>query len=213
MIAITKKESESRAEALQEKFLAMLPIIVRCARVAFRNLAPESRQEAIQETTAIAWTGFRRLADRGKLDVCFPTILAMFCIRQVRAGRQVGSRLNGCDVMSRYAQRRNGFQLQRLDQIDAHDNEWKEILLEDRKVGPAEIAASRIDFASWLRLLPKQRRRIALVLAAGEPTKAAATKFGVSAARISQLRQRLMESWLRFQGEAGNVEQPQLAVA
>jgi hypothetical protein len=41
MIAFTKKETKSRDKDLQENFLAMLPIIVRCARVAFRNLAPK----------------------------------------------------------------------------------------------------------------------------------------------------------------------------
>ncbi|HEV2969515.1 MAG TPA: hypothetical protein VGY55_05945 [Pirellulales bacterium] len=213
MIAIEKTDTESRDGLLQEKFVAMLPSIVRCARVEFRNLSLESRQEAIQETIALAWVAIRRLADRGKLDVCFATVLATYSIRQVRSGRQAGSRLNSFDLLSRHAQRKHGFHVQRLVQIDDHDEEWKEVLLEDRKAGPAEIAATRLDFASWLRLLPRQRRRIALTLASGESTKAAATKFGVSAARISQLRLWLRESWLRFQGEFGVEEQPQLAVA
>ncbi|HEV2970675.1 MAG TPA: hypothetical protein VGY55_11960 [Pirellulales bacterium] len=213
MIAIAKTEAESRDEDLQEKFMAILPTIVRYSRVAFCNLSIESRQEAIQETIALAWTAFKRLADRGKLDVCFPTVLAGYSIRQVRAGRQAASRLNSHDVLSIYARRRRGFQVQRLDQIGLHDDEWKEVLLEDRKAGPAEIAASRLDFASWLRLLPKQRRKVALVLASGESTKTAATKFGVSAARISRLRLWLWESWLRFQGEVETKERSQLAVA
>jgi DNA-directed RNA polymerase specialized sigma24 family protein len=213
MIAIAQTKAEDRDEALQEKFMAMLPTIVRYARVAFRNLSLESRQEGIQETIALAWVALKRLADRGKLHVCFPTVLAGYSIKQVRAGRQAASRLNSCDVLSIYARRRRGFQVQRLDQIDLHDDEWKEVLLEDRKAGPAEIAASRIDVAAWLRLLPRRHRKIALTLATGESTKTAATKFGVSAARISQLRLWLRDNWLKFQGEVGMEEEPQLAVA
>ena len=42
---------------------------------------------------------------------------------------------------------------------------------------------------------------IAKLLAKGETTGAAARKFGLSAGRISQLRQELAESWVEFQGE------------
>jgi hypothetical protein len=44
-----------------------------------------------------------------------------------------------------------------------------------------------------LGLLPSQRREIALTLAGGETTSGAAKMFGLSAARISQLRQWLKE--------------------
>jgi hypothetical protein len=40
-----------------------------------------------------------------------------------------------------------------------------------------------------------------LVLASGETTKGAAEKFGLSPARISQLREWLKKSWETFQGE------------
>jgi hypothetical protein len=55
-----------------------------------------------------------------------------------------------------------------------------------------------------LRLLP--RRKIALTLASGETTSGAAKKRGVSAARISQVRLWLKQSWDAFQEQ-------QLAVA
>jgi hypothetical protein len=79
------------------------------------------------------------------------------------------------------------------------------------RAGPAEIAICRIDFANWLRLLPVRRRKVALTLARGESTSEAAKKFGVTAARISQLRLGLKESWERFQGEVE--ELPRLTVA
>jgi hypothetical protein len=50
-------------------------------------------------------------------------------------------------------------------------------------------------------------------MASGVTTGAAAKKFGVTAARISQLRQWLKRTWDEFQGEATTEEQPQLVVA
>ena len=62
------------------------------------------------------------------------------------------------------------------------------LLVEDRKAGPAETAAARMDLAAWFGTLTKRNRKIAKALALGEPTAAAAKKFGISPGRISQLR-------------------------
>ena len=78
----------------------------------------------------------------------------------------------------------------------------KESLLEDRRAGPAETAAARIDTAAWLGSLPVRNRRIAETLATGETTKATAKQHGVTPGRVSQLRRQLETSWLEFQGEA-----------
>jgi hypothetical protein len=108
--------------------------------------------------------------------------------------------LNSKDVSSRYAQQRKGFQVERLDQFDASDDEWKEVLIEDRKAGPAETAASRIDFAEWLATMSSARRKIAQCLATGTSTREAAQQFDVTPGRISQIRREFQESWLAFHG-------------
>jgi hypothetical protein len=79
--------------------------------------------------------------------------LARYAEAQVRQGRQVGAGFNIRDVSSRCAQRRKGLQVERLDQFDSDAGEWREILVEDQKAGPADIAASRIDFAAWLAMM------------------------------------------------------------
>ena len=66
----------------------------------------------------------------------------------------------------------------------------------------AGVAICHIDCAEWLRWLTARLRRIALALARGETTKGAAEQFGLSPARISQLREWLKKSWEAFQGEA-----------
>ena len=184
----------------QAGFLIMLPAIRQQLRYAFRDLKTEEREEAVAETTASAAIVYARLFQLGKTDVAYPSALARFAAAQYRAGRRVGNRLNVNEVMSRYAQRRRGFRVERLDKFDMEQG-WKEVFVEDRSCTPAELAASRIDFDEWLRGLSAKRRRIAATLAAGESTIGAARKFGLSPGRISQLRRELDEDWRAFHGE------------
>ena len=190
-----------RAQALHDRFLTMLPQIRAQARVAFGGKSPERREELIAEVFANCWVAFVRLMERGLGDVVYPTPLAQYAIRQVRSGRKVGGSLNVNDVSSGYAQKSKGFSMESLDQYSQRKKQWKESLVEDRRTGPAETAASRIDVGEWLRSLPKRSRVIAEALALGETTKKAARKHGVSAGRISQLRRELKGNWEAFQGE------------
>ena len=84
---------------------------------------------------------------------------------------------------------------------DRDEEEWKEVVVEDKHAGPAEVAATRIDFAAWLGILPTRLRRIAKVLATSESTKQVAKQFQISPGRVSQIRRELMECWDQFQGE------------
>jgi len=182
-------------------FLAMLPKILSYAKIAFRHLDPEARQEAVQNVVTNSCAAVAALARRGKLDLCYPTILALYGIRRTRDHRVTGGRLNITDVMSRYCQDRKGVVVERLDQFDKDEHTWSEVLVEDRRAGPADIAACRLDFAAWLRLLPRRLRKIATLLATGESSTAAAEKFKVSVGRISQIRKELKRRWEIFQGE------------
>jgi hypothetical protein len=209
---IQPHESKRPHPAWHAKFIKMLPSIRRTAQIAFRKVCPELRQELIQEVIANCLVAYARLAKLGKEDLAFPTPLARFAVAQARVGRRVGSSLKIRDVLSGYAQHHKGFQVERLDHFDDDENCWQEIVVEDKRATPAEIAACRIDFAEWIRRLPNRQRKIAMTLATGETTQAAAKKYAVSPARISQIRQLLKESWERFQGE-GKAAEPQLAVA
>jgi hypothetical protein len=104
-------------------------------------------------------------------------------------------------VLSEHGLNFKRYRVSRLGHLDRTDNGWQEIVVEDRRAGPAETAACRIDFEAWLKSLPRRQRKIALRLAQGESTSGAAKLFGVTAARISQLRVWLRESWERFQGQ------------
>jgi hypothetical protein len=214
MIAqIKRQKSKTKSHAWHARFLAMLPSIRRRAHITFRAAHSELREELVQEVVASSFAAYARLVELGKEEQAFPCSLARFAIGQVRAGRQLGNPLRNREVMSEYAQRHKGFQVERLEYFDEDENCWQEIVVEDKRATPADIAACRIDFANWLRLLPTLRRKIALALASGETTSATATKFGVTPARISQLRQWLRKSWEAFQDGSIDEKRPQLAVA
>ncbi|MFH1921542.1 MAG: hypothetical protein ABIP48_16885, partial [Planctomycetota bacterium] len=106
MIAPMKSRPRSpNLPAWHRTFLAMLPAIRRHARIAFAYLDPEARAEAVQEVVANAMMAFIRLVESGKTDLAYATPLAMYGVRQFRAGRQVGGKLNVRDISSRHCQR------------------------------------------------------------------------------------------------------------
>lgn len=126
--------------------------------------------------------------------------LARFAIRQVCAGRMVGTSLNVRDPLSAYAQRCRAITVERLEYRDNDTNEWLPVFVDDHRVSVADQAALRIDIPAWLQGFARRLQAIACDLARGFSTSEVAAKFGVSAGRISQLRREFYQSWLTFQG-------------
>ena len=185
------------------EFLSLLPTIRRHARICFRRLGAEAREEAIQAALAHAWVGFKRLAERDRLQAAFATPLTRYAVARVWAGRHVGARLNANDVTSIALRRRRWICIERLAEFHEEDASWREILVEDRRASPADVAATRIDFQAWLIGLPGHLRLMAETLATGEATAVAASRFGVTPGRVSQVRRELQRAWRRFQGDVG----------
>jgi hypothetical protein len=214
VIAVNEPQSSrSTSPTNHAAFLALLPAIRRSAQIAFRKVPLELRHDLIAEVIANCFVAYVRLVELGQTDRASASPLARFAIAQIRVGRRVGSRLRVGDALSTYAQYRKQFFVERLDYFDADEGCWEEILVEDKRATPADVAACRIDFAEWLRRLTARLRKIALALAAGGTTTDVAEQFGLSPARISQLRQWLKESWEAFQGgpEIGGQPQPRAA--
>ncbi len=177
-----------KAPAWHPVFLEMLPAIQRHARISFRHLDAEAREDLVQEVIANSLVAFLRLFTLGKFELAYPSVLARYGAAQAREGRRVGGHLNSNDVMSRYAQRRRGFEVEWIDAM----------VPEDRSATPAEVATARMDIRAWLETLTPRNREIAALLAAGESTGETAKRFGLSSGRISQLRGELCGSWERF---------------
>lgn len=176
------------------RFLAMLPTIVGYARRGFHYLDDEAKEDAVAEIIANCFAAYARLVQLGKEDLAYPSVLAVFAIRQFRDGRRVGNPANCQDA---YAQT----DLQREYLGTPADQRWKESLIDNARSPVADQVTFRIDFPEWLCKLSARDRRLALQLARGERTSDVACRFGITKGRVSQLRKELHEEWLRFQGE------------
>ena len=190
------------APAWHARFLAMLPAIEAHARIAFRGLAPEAREDAVQEAIANAMVAFVRLVQLQKVDVAYPTVLARYAVAQIQDGRRVCNRLNIGDGLSPYAQKQKGIYVERLDRFDRDDDQWIEAVVEDSRTPVPDQVAFRCDFPAWLDRLPRRNRRIAEALSLGHTTGDVAKRFRVSPGRISQLRREMHKSWYEFHGES-----------
>jgi len=200
MIATLKKQSKKSVVTPEwhDVFLRMAPAIETHAKLVFRGLSSEAKAEAVQNVLCLACAATARLAELGKLDLCYSSVMAQYAVAQTKEGRMVGHTLNCQDVSSEYCRQRKNVVLEQLDRHDTVEETWNEILVEDRNAGPAQIAAVRIDFAAWLKTLKPRTRKIAQFLSKGNRTKETAKKFDMSECRVSQLRQELKAAWELF---------------
>jgi hypothetical protein len=184
--------------------LRLVPRIRQHALFRFRHVNEADREDAVQEVIARSLIQFLRLLELGKEHLIFAAPLARYAVAQVRGGRRVGGQLNIGDVSSQYCRTRKGVLLDSLDRADEAAGQWQEVLLEDRRATPADLAASRIDVRDWFQTLPQRSRHLAETLATGESTSGAAKLFSISRSRVSQLRRELHHAWNTFQGESAS---------
>jgi hypothetical protein len=189
------------------QFVAALPAIRQSARFLLRRRRWH-RDELLDEAVACAWRAWRGLVLRGRNPVLVGvTGIARWAVRHALKGRRIGHRGGGrgaMDVFHPRAQRLRSFLVVSLDpDADAAPGpaSWKDGLVADRRVTPADEACFRLDFEAWLASLPERRHRTALLLAQGHGTLEVARHVGLSPAAVSQARSRLARSWSEFQGE------------
>ena len=191
--------SMPRDERHHARFVEMLPRIRRFGSYIFRHEHRSERDDLIAEVVARAYLSFARLVERNMVEVAFPTALARYACKQIRAGRRVGNRCDMRDLMSSRA-KKQGVLIHGLWEQDERGH-WEELAVEDKRTRPADVAACRIDFRAWLATLSVRNRRIAEALAVGTSTTDVAERFRVSMSRVSQLRRELHEQWREFHGE------------
>jgi hypothetical protein len=192
----------------QAGFLELVPAVETHAKIRFRKLPIERREDAIQEAIAAACINFQVATAQGRLEFVRPGPLADFAVRHVVTGRHVGGKQDAAqDVISPLAQRRHGFTTigydrQSYDRHDEQGGEWAAMVVADRRHSIPETAAFRIDFARWLRTLSRRGRKMIAALIRGEGPTAVAVRFGVSPGRVSQLRRRYEQLWCAFRQQA-----------
>lgn len=178
---------------LHHPFLVLLPHIERHARLCFRQVpCPGSRDDRVAEAVGLAWKWYLRLLERGKDVRAFPAVFCSLVVRAVRSGRRLCGQERATDALSSVARRRHAFTVRGLPPAgDVFD----EALRDNTRSPVPDQAAFRSDFRDWLRSLTRRERAVVRRLARGHTTGEVARSFGVSAARISQLRRRFRDGW------------------
>ena len=195
------RANHRQASEANERFVTMLPSILRVIQHRLRNQPRRDREELAAEALAAAFTMYVSLVRRGKQNLAYPTPLGTYGCRQAVDGRQSGSGTSVRDVTSRSCQQRKGVRVESLDRYNKQEGEWHEAVIEDHRTPVADQAAFRCDFPHWLATLSLRDRKIAEKLAAGETTGCTARRFRISSARVSQIRSELRRRWSEFHGE------------
>lgn len=185
----------------QTGFIPLLPEIKERLRLAFRQRDAAAREEAISDGVVLCLLAYLRLHEQGRADKVTASNLAWYAAKQIRSGRSAGCRLNSKEPLAVYAQQRRGIRVEHMRSNDHSEQTWIDALIQDQRSTVLDHVAAKLDVAAWLKTLCRRTRRIAADLAKGCTTSEVARKYGVTAARISQLRQELKDSWSEFQHE------------
>jgi DNA-directed RNA polymerase specialized sigma24 family protein len=173
----------------QAHYVGYLEDMRRMASAKFRHLDLEAREEAVQNSLALAWQAYRRLVLQGRGDE--PGLLKSclyYSIRQTKAGRTL-ARSGAAGVKDIHVRARLG--RAKIERMDIRH------LVSDTTPVPDQVSF-RIDIPRFLGTLPDRQRRLALALAMGLTTKEAAAKYGVTPSAISQFRQRFRDLLEQF---------------
>jgi hypothetical protein len=198
MIAVSS-ERQNNESNWQSAFVDMLPEIRKWLRLAFRQLGPEAREEAVEEGIVHSLLSYSQLHGKGRQHIANASSLAWYAVRAVKRGRPAVGRMNGMEPLSRYAQVGSRIRFER------HNGEWIDKLVQDKRASVPDQVAAKLDVSAWFATLTKRTKQIAKDLALGCPTSEVAEKHGVSPGRISQMRRMLQESWAAFQPESAPV--------
>jgi hypothetical protein len=176
--------------SVQNVFVRRMPALQKMAKISFRHLPPEAKQESITNAVALAWKFFYNLFLRGRsnehgiLDSCM-----RFAIRQTRAGRTPQGCPRKKDVL---APRWVG--PTRLADFDPEQ-------FVSRNTPIPEAVSFRMDVPAFLVTLNDRQRKMSLDLAGGMTTSECAAKYGVTAGRVSQWRREFKQLFDTFFAE------------
>jgi hypothetical protein len=183
--------NEDTLNLARETFLAMMPELEGVLRYWCRDTGDEESAERIAEGLALCWQSWLRQCERNRSPWRYPTAVATYAGRRVRAGRRLTGRHRAAEPWNgRYGAGEGRFARVALESVD------ESMLLAPPGADPAELVRSRLDYRHWLRTLTSAQKRAALILATGESTHATAKRLGVTEGAVSQMRRTLMATWL-----------------
>jgi hypothetical protein len=103
------------------------------------------------------------------------------------------------DIMNELTQQRRGFVVGKLPDFSTLEtNPLADALVDNTRTPPPDAAAFRCDFPAWQRTRTHRDRKIINRMMQGDRTNELSRSFGISPARVSQLRRDYHEDWERF---------------
>lgn len=182
------------------EFEAVLPRIQLHAQIAFRHFrCSHDREELVAETIALCWKWYVRLAERGKDAREFITTLATFAVRAVKSGRRLCGQESPKDPFTSVTHYRHGVVLQRLSGTTQQPSDLlAESLCDNSHTPVPDQVCFRIDLPAWIGTRSERDSRLINDMMKSERTLDLAHKYGLSPARISQLRKELHADWEAF---------------
>ncbi len=188
-----------------DDFLAVMPRVSYMARRRFAYLSREQREDAVAEAIAAGFVAYLSMKRRGRLKLIGTVGFARNAVRHVVSGRHVGNSQAGRDVMSELGRRRHGCSVKSFDAVSVNNTEgcgWLHEAVADKQTSIPEQVAIRVDGGRWLASLKTRDRWMIEELASGEMAVTVAKRFGISAARLSQLRKEWSAGWKSCVGTA-----------
>jgi hypothetical protein len=189
----------SRSE-LEARFAKIQPLIDRYAPMLTHRLrCPGRSDDAVAELTGLTWAYFVHLAKKGRDASQFPASLVYRAAQHVRSGRRLCGQEPMKDPLSWTCQKQRGFTVHCLpDFAKLEGNAYDEVLHDNTQTPVDEQVQFRIDWPAFLQTRSERDRALIGQMALGERTLDLADDFGVSPARISQLRAEYQHAWNRF---------------
>jgi hypothetical protein len=200
MTTMTVRKSAAFDEAVNLKFIELMPFLTKSARRAFAGYNSDKQADAVQNILCWAFLNLKRLASNGRLHEAYAGSLARFAIGRHREGRSLGTVTSSGDVMSQYCQSLGRSKVKNYGLAEnIADCFASEATAADARYPVSRTVQFKIDFfQGWLQEQSERDRAIILDLAMGETTGDVARKYGVSDGLISHYRRRYRSSWNEY---------------
>jgi hypothetical protein len=169
----------------------IMPIITAIVPQVVRPVGSETFDEVVQDTVATAAKFVESCERRGRKII--PNSIAYYAVQQAKHGRRSYS-ASRMDALCPSAQLDQTVIVDSMDEVvldPASDELTLHDLLSSRDEDPSQTAAREIDWAELLVNLDARDIAVLQCTVNGDRLDALALKFGVSSARLSQLKREI----------------------
>lgn len=157
-----------------------MPVVRKRARVVFRF--HRDRLEKIADAVSVGWQLALTAPESAK-----PSDIAYYACLRVKTGRQF--RQSSRSIEGPNPRRRKKPQREAADvgRVIARGS-----------ANPQSVATVIVDYAEWVPTLTPRERGFLEAFLRGDSTKEIAARYKVTAARVSQMRRKLLDYWKAF---------------